>query len=67
MTHLNDPRPSGHAQVCLPEQATAAGADFIVVGRPIIDDPGPLAAAYRIARAAHEDAGEKVFEGWGKR
>jgi orotidine-5'-phosphate decarboxylase len=34
-----------------PEQAVAAGADYIVVGRPITEAPDPGAAAAAIAGA----------------
>ncbi len=56
-------RPSGSAhgdqkRVMTPAQAVDAGADYIVVGRPIVEAPDPLAAAraildeMRAARAA---------------
>lgn len=49
-------RPSGsalgdQARVATPEQAIAAGADYIVVGRPITEAADPGAAAAAIARA----------------
>jgi orotidine-5'-phosphate decarboxylase len=49
-------RPAGaalgdQARVMTPEQAIAAGADYIVVGRPITNTPDPAAAAAAIAAA----------------
>jgi orotidine-5'-phosphate decarboxylase len=49
-------RPSGtargdQARVATPEAAVAAGADVIVVGRPLRDAPDPVAAAKEIAEA----------------
>jgi orotidine-5'-phosphate decarboxylase len=49
-------RPAGsamgdQARVMTPEQAVAAGADYIVVGRPITEAPDPGAAAAAIAGA----------------
>jgi len=49
-------RPAGaalgdQARVMTPEQAVAAGADYIVVGRPITNTPDPAAAAAAIAAA----------------
>jgi orotidine-5'-phosphate decarboxylase len=49
-------RPAGaalgdQARVMTPEQAVAAGADWIVVGRPITAAPDPAAAAAAIAAA----------------
>jgi len=49
-------RPAGsaagdQARTMTPEQAIAAGADYIVVGRPIFDSPDPRAAAAAIAAA----------------
>jgi orotidine-5'-phosphate decarboxylase len=46
-------RPSGTAsldqsRVASPADAIRAGADFLVVGRPILQDPDPLRAAQRI-------------------
>ncbi|WP_447978480.1 orotidine-5'-phosphate decarboxylase [Candidatus Nitrospira bockiana] len=38
-----------HARVATPGQAIKAGADYLVVGRPIRDAPDPKAAAERIA------------------
>jgi orotidine-5'-phosphate decarboxylase len=37
------------ARTATPEQAVAAGADWIVVGRPITGAPDPAAAAVAIA------------------
>lgn len=34
-----------HVRFASPSEAKAAGADYIVVGRPIIDAPDPVAAA----------------------
>jgi orotidine-5'-phosphate decarboxylase len=47
-------RPAGAAigdqrRVATPEEAVAAGADVIVVGRPLREGPDPLAAARAIA------------------
>jgi len=47
-------RPAGaargdQARVATPEEAVAAGADVIVVGRPLREGPDPLEAARRIA------------------
>lgn len=47
-------RPAGAAsgdqrRVATPAGAVAAGADYLVVGRPVTADPDPLAAARRIA------------------
>ena len=49
-------RPAGteagdQARVMTPEQAIAAGADYIVVGRPITQAPAPGEAAEAIAAA----------------
>jgi orotidine-5'-phosphate decarboxylase len=49
-------RPAGsaaddQARIATPEEMAAAGADFIVVGRPITRAPDPAAAAAAIARA----------------
>lgn len=46
-------RPAGSAhadqkRVTTPSQAVAAGADYLVVGRPIVDAPDPVAAAKAI-------------------
>jgi orotidine-5'-phosphate decarboxylase len=46
-------RPAGkgvdeHARVATPTQAIQAGADYLVVGRPIRDAPDPRAAAEAI-------------------
>lgn len=46
-------RPAGAAlgdqhRVATPAGAMAAGADYLVVGRPVTADPDPLAAAHRI-------------------
>jgi len=47
-------RPAGaakgdQARVATPAEAVAAGADVIVLGRPLRDAPDPLAAAREIA------------------
>jgi orotidine-5'-phosphate decarboxylase len=39
------------ARVATPEEAFAAGADLLVIGRPITGGPDPGAAAARIAAA----------------
>jgi len=49
-------RPAGsaaddQARTATPEEMAAAGADFVVVGRPITKAPDPAAAAAAIARA----------------
>jgi orotidine-5'-phosphate decarboxylase len=49
-------RPAGsaagdQARTAMPEEMAAAGADFVVVGRPITKAPDPAAAAAAIARA----------------
>ncbi|NPV71945.1 MAG: orotidine-5'-phosphate decarboxylase [Firmicutes bacterium] len=54
-------RPSwfGHGdqkRVATPSQAIRAGADYIVVGRPIIESPDPVDAARRIIDEAREGA-----------
>ena len=46
-------RPAGSAKgdqkrICTPKEAADAGANFIVVGRPILSAPDPLAAASQI-------------------
>jgi orotidine-5'-phosphate decarboxylase len=46
-------RPAGAAigdqsRIATPEEATRAGADYLIVGRPIIDAPDPVAAAEAI-------------------
>lgn len=46
-------RPAGsdannHKRPATPAEARAAGADYIVVGRPIYEDPDPVGAAQRI-------------------
>lgn len=52
-------RPAGsagddQARTGTPEAAVEAGADLVVVGRPITRDPDPVAAARRIRRACEE-------------
>ena len=49
-------RPAGsaaddQARTATPEEMAAAGADYVVVGRPITRAPDPAAAAAAIARA----------------
>ncbi len=46
-------RPDNHINPASPSEARAAGANYIVVGRPIIDAPDPVAAA----RAIMEELG----------
>jgi orotidine-5'-phosphate decarboxylase len=51
-------RPGGSAhgdqtRVATPAEARAAGADYIVVGRPIVDDADPAAAAQAILADLH--------------
>jgi orotidine-5'-phosphate decarboxylase len=43
--------PGDQARVATPAEAVAAGADWIVLGRPIIAAPDPAAAAAAIAAA----------------
>jgi orotidine-5'-phosphate decarboxylase len=55
-------RPEGadaqdQARVATPEQALAAGADLLVIGRPITGAPDPGAAAARIAAAIRRSEG----------
>jgi orotidine-5'-phosphate decarboxylase len=45
---LPDAKPDDQARVVTPEQAIRDGADYIVVGRPIIAAPDPAAAAREI-------------------
>jgi orotidine-5'-phosphate decarboxylase len=40
-----------------PAEAVGAGADYLVIGRPITGQPDPLAAARRIAEELAEPAG----------
>lgn len=55
----------GHRVVTkTPEQAMQTAADFLVVGRPILNDPDPLDAAYRFAHAAARGLGEEVNPAW---
>jgi len=54
-------RPSGattddQARILTPAQAAAAGANFLVVGRPIFNAPDPVAAAKIIAQEAAQTA-----------
>jgi orotidine-5'-phosphate decarboxylase len=54
-------RPAGSDQhdqkrTMTPAQAIAAGADYIVVGRPILAAPDPVAAAATILREISQDA-----------
>jgi orotidine-5'-phosphate decarboxylase len=46
-------RPAGTAtgdqkRIMTPAKAVAAGADYLVVGRPVVDAPDPKAAAEQI-------------------
>ena len=43
-------RPGDQKRVATPAQAIAAGADYIVVGRPIRDAPDPAAAFDDVVR-----------------
>jgi orotidine-5'-phosphate decarboxylase len=52
-------RPAGtaagdQARVLTPKEAIAAGATYLVVGRPILDDPDPAMAAEAIVREIDE-------------
>jgi orotidine-5'-phosphate decarboxylase len=42
------------ARVATPQMATAAGADYLVVGRPIVGAPDPCQAAERFVQAIEE-------------
>lgn len=50
-----DAQTHDQARTGTPEAAIAAGADLVVVGRPITRDPDPAAAARRIRRACEQD------------
>jgi orotidine-5'-phosphate decarboxylase len=45
---LND-----HARVLTPEEALSAGADYLVVGRPVTDARDPVGAARTILQEIH--------------
>ncbi|HEY7483219.1 MAG TPA: orotidine-5'-phosphate decarboxylase [Streptosporangiaceae bacterium] len=47
------------ARVATPEEALAAGADLLVIGRPITGGPDPGAAAARIAAALRRTSGHR--------
>jgi orotidine-5'-phosphate decarboxylase len=51
---LADEAHGDQARVATPQAAIAAGADHLVVGRPISSAPDPLEAAERFARAIEE-------------
>jgi len=58
-------RPSGtatddQARILTPAQAAAAGANFLVVGRPIFNAPDPVAAAKLIAQEAAHASSAKL-------
>jgi orotidine-5'-phosphate decarboxylase len=54
-------RPAGSAaddqtRIATPQKAVQAGADYLVIGRPITKDPDPAAAADRIAKELSENS-----------
>lgn len=62
-------RPAGAAlddqhRIGTPEEAIRAGADYIIVGRPITGAPDPVAAAKAIEEEIHRGLAAKVTELW---
>ena len=58
-------RPAGAAigdqqRIATPEEATRAGADYLIVGRPITDAPDPVAAAEAIVKEIARGLAAKV-------
>jgi len=51
------------ARVATPADAVAAGADFLVVGRPVTASPDPRAALLRLGREMAEARGTRAAEG----
>ena len=49
-----DSAPDDQSRVTTPQEAVEAGADFIVVGRPIIQSQDPLSAAKEILKDLEE-------------
>jgi orotidine-5'-phosphate decarboxylase len=48
-------------RVATPEAAIAAGASYLVVGRPITGAPDPLAAAYGIIAEMERGEGKELI------